>query len=161
MTKIKSILWVQHEDAAQNAYLVVDNEFKSKPDDNLYHLVNHNLLKVFSLSIFDQAMVRKYNENSNNMYFQLGSGLFKGVAYRSCFVEKDEMGKEKPFMFWKSSQSLKDFIKDAKLSAAALGKTLNDNELRFVEKYIKRIRIRRIALCFSVVLIAMMLVLFI
>lgn len=161
MGKTESILWAQRNDASKNEQLVVDNKFISKPDSDLYHLVNRKLLKIFSLSIFDETMVNKYMANSNNQYFQLGSGLFKGVAYRSCFVEKDETGLKEPFMFWESGLRLKKFVKDAISSASALGKTLDTNEIKFVEKYIKRIRIRRIAFCVSAISICvLMLILF-
>lgn len=147
MKSIRSILWVQHEDASKNGYLVVEGTVVSNPDDNMYFEVNRKLLKDYSLSIFDESMVKKYISNSTNRYFQLGSGLFKGVAYRSCFLEKDMNGDVEPFMFWKSSLQLKGFIKDAITSASELGKSLNENELKFVEKYIKKIRIRRIGFC--------------
>ena len=162
MLRIKSILWKQDEDASKNGYLVVNKELISNPDDNLYHLINRKLLKIFSLSVFDEAMVKKYMAKSSNRYFQLGSGLFKGVAYRSCFLEKDEKGNEEPFMFWKSSFHIKGFAKDAIDAASTLGKTLESDELKFVEKYIRRIRVRRIAFCvflLATVVLALILIL--
>lgn len=156
MEKIDSILWMQRENPSNNGYLVINNRFLTNPDDNLYHLVNRKLLKVFSLSIFDEAMVNKYKIDSTNQDLHLGSRLFKGVAYRSCFFEKNEKGNWEPFMFWNSSFHLKDFVKNVNTSASAMGKTLDTKELEFVEKYITKIRRRRIVSC---VLVAALVVL--
>lgn len=145
--KLESILWMQLDDASKNGSLVVNTKLVPNPDGNLYHMVNRKLLKVFPLSIFDESMVKKFINKSSNQYFQLGSGLFKGVAFRSCFLEKDENGKKEPFMYWKSSFQLSGFVNDATESASALKRTLDANELNFVEKYITRIRIRRIGFC--------------
>lgn len=147
MERFDSILWMQHENPSNNGCLVVNNRFIPNPDDNFYHLVNRKLLKVFSLSIFDEAIVNKYKTNSANQDLHLGSGLFKGVAYRSCFFEKNEKGNWEPFMFWNSSFHLKDFVKNINASASAMGKTLDAKELKFVEKYIRKIRNRRIVSC--------------
>lgn len=156
--KLLSILWTQHEDASKNGYLVFNRAFIPSPDDNTYHEVNQKLLKDYSLSIFDESMVKKYINNSTNRYFQLGSGLFKGVAYRSCFVEKDKNGDDVPFLFWKSSFQLKGFINDAITSASAIGKTLDKKELRFVDKYIRRIRNRRMGFCVFVITIILLII---
>ena len=95
-----------------------------------------------------------------NQYFQLGSGLFTGVAYRSRFLEKDKNGDVDPFLFWKSSLQLKGFINDAITSASALGKTLDEKELTFVDKYIRRIRNRRTGFCvFAIVIILLIIIL--
>lgn len=147
MDRINSILWVQHEDASRNGYLVVNGTIVSNPNEGTYHLVNRKLLRNYPLSIFDESMVKKYMNNSANQYFQLGSGLFKGIAYRSCFLEKDENGDNEPFLFWQSSLLLKGFINDALTATSALGKTLDRNELKFVDKYVKKVRTRRIIFC--------------
>lgn len=160
MKSLKSVLWTQHEDASKNGYLVVNGAFIPSPDDNTYHEVNKKLLKDYSLSIFDEPLVKNYMNNSINRYFQLGSGLFKGVAYRSRFLEKDKHGENDPFLFWKSSFQLKGFINDAVTSALALGKTLDEKELKFVDKYIRRIRNRRMGFCvFAITIILLIIIL--
>ena len=111
------------------------------------------------MSVFDEAMVKKYMAKSSNRYFQLGCGMFKGVAYRSCFLEKDEKGNEEPLMFWKSSFHLKRFAKDAVDAASTLGKTLESDEWKFVEKYIRRISTRRIAFILLLAIVALGLIL--
>lgn len=160
MKKLESILWMQLDDASKNGSLVVNTKLVPNPDGDFYHLINRKLLKVFPLSVFDESMVKKFMNKSSNQYFQLGSGLFKGVAFRSCFLEKDENGKKEPFMYWKSSFHLNGFVKDATDSASALKKTLDANELNFVEKYITRIRIRRIGFCclaFAIIVLVLLL----
>ena len=156
--KLHSILWMQHEDASKNGYLVVDGIFISDPDDNLFHRVNEKLLKDYSLSIFDESLVKNYMNNSTNRYFQLGSGLFKGVAYRSLFLEKDKNGEDNPFLYWKSSLQLKHFTNDALKAALAIGKTLDEKELKFVDKYIRRIRNRRMGFCIFAIAIMLLII---
>ena len=158
IVKLLSILWTQHEDASKNGYLVINGAFIPSPDDNTYHEVNQKLLKDYSLSIFDESLVKNYMNNSTNRYFQLGSGLFKGVAYRSLFLEKDKNGEDDPFLYWKSSLQLKGFINDAITSASALGKTLDEKELKFVDKYIRRIRNRRTGFCVFVIVIILLII---
>lgn len=153
MEKINSILWVQHEDASKNGYLVINGTIVAEPDENIYHVVNRKLLKDFPLNIFDESVVKSYMKRSTNQYFQIGNGLFKGVAYRSSFLEKDKNGDAVPFLFWKSSFHLKGFGKEAIAAAAALGKTMDKEELKFVDKFINRIRYRRIGFCILVILI--------
>lgn len=157
--KLHSVLWVQHEDASKNGYLVVNGTFVPAPDENLYHRVNKKLLKDYSLNIFDESLVKNYMKISTNQYFQLGSGLFKGVAFRSRFLEKDKNGDDDPFMFWKSSLQLNGFINDAITSASALGKTLDEKELKFVDKYIRKIRNRRAGFCVLAIVIILMIIL--
>lgn len=161
MEKYHSILWMQDEDASKDAHLVINGEVVPNPDENTYHAVNRKTLKDFSLNIMDKSMVEKYLNSSTNQYFQLGSGLFKGVAYRSCFIEKEKNGEEEPFLYWKPSFRLKGFIDDALSAAKALGKTLDEKELAFVDKYIKRIRFRRIGFCILVAIIAILIIILI
>lgn len=159
MERTESILWMQHEDASKNGYLVVNNKFVPIPDVDDYREINKKLLKVFSVSIFDRNVVKKYVERNKNQYFQVGSGLFKGVSYRSRFNENDIKGNAQPFMFWISSLHLSSFAEYAKTSAEVLGKSLDANELCFVEKYIKRIRTRRFSCCGIAVLIIVLVLL--
>lgn len=156
MEKIKSILWVQHEDALKNGYLVVNKKFVSNPDNSIYHEINRILLKDFSLSVFDEKVVKKYVEQTQNQYFQLGSGVFKGVAYRSRFM--DENGNIKPFLFWESTLNLDDFTKDAIAAAMAIEKKMDENELMFVEKYVKRIKTRWLFFGVSTLLITLFII---
>ena len=156
--KLFSILWMQHEDASKNGYLVVNGTFVPAPDENLYHRMNKKLLKDYSLNSFDESLVKNYMRGSTNQYFQLGSGLFKGVAYRSRFLEKDKNGDDAPFIFWKTSLQLKDFTNDAIKSASAIRKTLDEKELKFVDKYIRRIRNRRTSFCIFFVVIILLLI---
>ena len=91
MEKIDSILWMQRENPSNNGYLVINNRFLPNPDDNLYHLVNRKLLKVFSLSIFDEAMVNKYKIDSTNQKRKLGTFYvleFKFSFERFCKKRK-------------------------------------------------------------------------
>lgn len=161
MGNFHSILWMQDEDASKNGHLVINGAIIPSPDENTYHAVNRKILKDFSLSVIDKSMVDKYINSSNNKFFQLGSGLFKGVAYRSCFLEKEKNGEEEPFLFWKPSFRLKGFTNDASLAAEALGKAIDNGELRFVSKYIKRIRSRRIGFCIVLILIISLIILLI
>ncbi len=161
MEKYKSILWMQDEDASKNGYLVINGEVVPNPDEKTYYVVNRKTLKDFSLNIMDEKIVDKYLNSSTNQYFRLGSGLFKGVAYRSCFLKKEKNDGEEPFLFWKPSLRLKGFIDDAISAAKALGKTLDEKELAFVDKYIKRIRSRRICFCILVVIIAILIIILI
>lgn len=156
MEKIKSILWLQHEDASKNGHLVVNKTFVSNPDNGVYHTINRKILKSFPLSVFDETMVKKYVVQTQNQYFQLGSGVFKGVAYRSRFL--DENGNVKPFLFWESTLNLDDFKKDAIAAALAIGKKMDENELKFVEKYIKRIKTRWAFSCVLVSIITLVII---
>ena len=66
MERTESILWMQHEDASKNGYLVVNNKFVPIPDVDDYREINKKLLKVFSVSIFDRNVVKKYVEGTSN-----------------------------------------------------------------------------------------------
>ena len=159
MTSIKSILWVQNEDASKFAHLIINGNKVSSQDTESYRLANKRILRVFPLSCFDKTVVLDYSKELNNRHFQLGSNLFGGVIYKSCFKEKSEDGTSQPFLFWKSNFQLKRFVNDAKISASALAKTLDEKELKFVENYIRRIRIRRIAFCVIIMVIALIIIL--
>lgn len=156
MTSIKSILWVQNENASKFAHLTINGKKVSNQDVESYRLANKRILRVFPLSCFDKTMVLSYLKELNNKHFQLGSSLFGGVIYKSCFKEKTENGASQPFLFWESSFQLKGFINDAIVSASALGKTLDEKELKFVDKYIRRIRNRRMGFCVLIVAIILL-----
>ena len=159
MTSIKSILWVQNEDASKFAHLIINGNKVSSQDAESYRLANKRILRVFPLSYFDKTVVLDYLKELNNRHFQLGSNLFGGVIYKSCFKEKTGEGTPQPFLFWESNFQLKRFVNDAIISASALGKTLDEKELKFVEKYIRRIRIRRIGFCVIIIVIALIIIL--
>lgn len=144
MDKIESLLWVQHQNPTQNGYLIMNGNLVPFSDKEKYDFANKIILKVYSTSPFDSHLVKRYLESSGNKYFQLGSSLLSGIAYKSCFTEKDENGKSIPFMFWKSNSRLNDFIRQVNESALQVNKTINAEELAFMEQLIKRIRCRKI-----------------
>lgn len=153
MNNIESILWVQHEDPSKNGYLIMNGNTISFSDKEKYNLASQKIFRVFSLSTLDFHFVKNYIKESANNYFQLGSSLLRGVAYKSCFNEKDIQGRPIPFMFWKPSFKLNSFTQQAKEAASQLNKTLNENELSVVNQYIKRIQRRRICLFILVVML--------
>lgn len=153
MNNIKSILWVQNEDPSKNGHLIMNGCIISSSDTDKYDLAIQKLFKVYSLNPLDTHIVKNYIKTSSNNYFQLGSSLFKGVVYKSCFIEKDDQGRAIPFMFWNSCSQLKSFTEYAKESAFLLNKSLDEKEVGFIEQYIKRIRSRRICLSLLVVII--------
>lgn len=160
MDKIESLLWVQHQDPTQNGYLIINGNLVPFSDKEKYDIANKKIFRVYSTSPFDSHLVKRYIKSSANKYFQLGSSLANGIAYKSCFTEKDEQGRSIPFMFWKSNSKLKDFIRQVNESALQLNKTLNAKELDFIEKLIKRIRCRRIV-CIILILIVLLSILII
>ena len=82
--KLLSILWTQHEDASKNGYLVVNGAFIPSPDDNTYREVNKKLLKDYSLSIFDEPLVKNYMNNSINR-------LYKNIFSLDIIPEDDSI----------------------------------------------------------------------
>lgn len=158
MNKYNSVMWVQNEDLSQADFLIVNTKLIKNEEKECHQKAFDVTNRVIMSCSFDKALINNHRNATGNIYFRLGTSLFKGILFRSCFAELQKNDEKYPFLFWNSNCKAATFVENLVKSASELGKTITKEDKDFLNKFIKRVRLRRI---FSIALVLIVLALLI
>ena len=140
MDNMKRILYTQNTSSVQPNTIVIDDnvysEFQTDEQIEAFRFIcekdereSDELKKINKLK-------RKGKIKSMNFKFFTDSSE---IFVKGCFVEKDDVGRSMPYMFWMNTDSIEEFSKSLNEITAKLGRTCQDDILEINELLFKNI----------------------
>ncbi len=138
---MESTLYTQNEYANQNNSIIVDGELYTDMSTGIaydaFKLINKKSSENGDLVWFIKLLKNHGIIKSKNFKFIKDSS---GILIKACFQEKDELGRNMPFLFYSQTTDINEACQTLRNYATKIKRVCFDNEIKILpylsDKYI-------------------------